>query len=52
LGAVQTEMLEEAFPGYNAPISSNEVSKFIFDFAINGSNFFNGKTIPVSSSNP
>ena len=45
LGAVQTEMLEEAFPGYNAPISSNEVSKFIFDFAINGSNFFNGKTI-------
>ena len=34
LGAVQTEMLEEAFPGYNAPISSNEVSKFIFDFAI------------------
>ena len=52
LGAVQTEMLEEAFPGYNAPVSSNEVSKFIFDFAINGSNFFNGKTIPVSSSNP
>ena len=52
LGAVQTEMLEEAFPGYNAPISSNEVSKFIFDFAINGSNFFNGKTVPVSSSNP
>ena len=31
LGAVQTEMLEEAFPGYNAPISPNEVSKFIFD---------------------
>ena len=52
IGAVQTEMLEEAFPGYNAPISSNVVSKFIFDFAINGSNFFNGKTIPVSSSNP
>ena len=52
LGAVQTKMLDEAFPGYKAPISSVEVSKFIYDFAISGYNFFNGKTIPVSTSNP
>ena len=52
LGAVQTKMLDEAFPGYKAPISSVEVSKFIYDFAISGYKFFNGKTIPVSTSNP
>ncbi|MBL6647475.1 MAG: SDR family oxidoreductase [Flavobacteriaceae bacterium] len=52
LGAVQTEMLNEAFPGYKAPLSSKEMAKFIFDFSLNGHNFFNGKIIPVSISNP
>jgi hypothetical protein len=32
LGAVQTEMLEEAFPGYQAPIKANEMADYIFDF--------------------
>jgi hypothetical protein len=31
LGAVQTEMLEEAFPGYQA-IKANEMADYIFDF--------------------
>ena len=35
LGAVQTEMLNEAFPGYKAPLSSKEMAKFIFDFSLN-----------------
>lgn len=52
LGAVQTEMLEEAFPGYEAPISPSEMAKFIADFAINGSKYFNGKVLPVSLSTP
>jgi hypothetical protein len=26
---VQTEMLEEAFPGYQAPISANEMANYI-----------------------
>jgi hypothetical protein len=30
LGAVQTEMLEEAFPGYQAPIKANEMADYIF----------------------
>ena len=34
LGAVQTEMLNEAFPGYKAPLSSKEMAKFIFDFSL------------------
>ncbi|MBN1115823.1 MAG: SDR family oxidoreductase [Bacteroidales bacterium] len=52
LGAVQTEMLEEAFPGYQAPISSENMGRYIADFAINGHKYYNGKILPVSISNP
>jgi short-subunit dehydrogenase len=52
LGAVQTEMLEEAFPGYEAPLKPNEMAKYILDFTFNGSQFFNGKILPVSSTTP
>ena len=52
LGAVQTEMLEEAFPGYQAPILPNEMANYIADFALNGNKYFNGKVIQVSSSTP
>lgn len=52
IGAVQTEMLEEAFPGYKAPLSSEEMADFIVDFAINGHKYYNGKILPVSSSTP
>jgi len=52
LGAVQTEMLEEAFPGYKAPVTAKEMAGFIAYFAINGHKFFNGKTLPVAVSTP
>lgn len=52
LGAVQTEMLEEAFPGYVAPLTAGQVGSYILDFALNGSQFYNGKVLPVSSSTP
>ena len=52
LGAVQTEMLEKAFPGYQAPHSADEMASFIADFALNGGHFFNGKILPVSISTP
>ncbi|MBL4653619.1 MAG: SDR family oxidoreductase [Flavobacteriales bacterium] len=52
LGAVQTEMLEQAFPGYEAPIQSIEMASFIFDFAMQSSKFINGKIIPVSLNTP
>lgn len=52
LGAVQTEMLEEAFPGYEAPITANEMASYICDFAQNGNKFYNGKLLQVSSSTP
>ena len=52
LGAVQTEMLEEAFPGYKAPLSSVKMANYIYDFSIKGHKYFNGKILPVSISNP
>ena len=52
LGAVQTEMLEEAFPDYKAPITAKEMAEYIFNFAQNGHKFYNGKVLQVSSSTP
>lgn len=52
LGAVNTEMLQEAFPGYEAPISAKEMADYIFNFALTGNKYHNGKIIQVSSSTP
>ena len=52
LGAVNTEMLQEAFPGYEAPISAKEMADYIFNFALTGNKYHNGKVIQVSSSTP
>jgi short-subunit dehydrogenase len=52
LGAVQTEMLEEAFPGYEAPVSASKMADFITEFALTGNQWMNGKIIPVSLSTP
>ena len=52
LGAVNTEMLQEAFPGYEAPISATEMADYIFNFALTGHKYHNGKSIQVSSSTP
>jgi len=52
LGSVQTEMLAEAFPGYQAPVTATEMAKYIFDFALNGNKYYNGKLLQVSSSTP
>jgi len=52
LGSVNTPMLNKAFPGYSASVSPDEMASFIFNFANSGSKIFNGKVIPVSSTNP
>ncbi|WP_396178007.1 SDR family NAD(P)-dependent oxidoreductase [Flavobacterium sp.] len=52
LGSVQTEMLAEAFPGYQAPLSAGQMAEYIMDFSIKGNQFFNGKVLQVSSSTP
>jgi short-subunit dehydrogenase len=52
LGAVQTEMLEMAFPGYKAPISATKMASYVSDFVLNAHKVMNGKIIPVSISTP
>jgi 3-oxoacyl-[acyl-carrier protein] reductase len=52
LGAAQTEMLEAAFPGYQAPVTAAEMAEFIADFSLNANRFIRGKVVPVSLSTP
>ncbi len=52
LGAVQTQMLEKAFPGYEAPVQPSEMGKFIADFTLTGHQFMNGRVLPISLNNP
>ncbi|KGD68016.1 SDR family NAD(P)-dependent oxidoreductase [Flavobacterium aquatile] len=52
LGSVNTQMLQEAFPGYEAPISATEMANYIYDFALTGNKFYNGKVLQVSSTTP
>ena len=52
LGAVQTPMLELAFPDYKASTKPEDMANFIYSFSTSNPIMFNGKIIPVSISNP
>ena len=52
IGAVQTEMLAEAFPGFEAPVSAKQMGNYIADFIIRGHQFYNGKVLPVALNDP
>ncbi len=52
LAAVQTEMLKEAFPEYQAPTTALEMAEYIFDFSLKGNKYYNGKVLQVSNSTP
>jgi NAD(P)-dependent dehydrogenase (short-subunit alcohol dehydrogenase family) len=52
LGSAQTEMLEQAFPGYQSPVMAFEMGKYIADFATTAQKFFNGKVLPVAVTTP
>jgi NAD(P)-dependent dehydrogenase (short-subunit alcohol dehydrogenase family) len=52
LGSVQTEMLAEAFPGYQAPITAVQMADYIYNFTLTGNQFYNGKVLEVSSTTP
>ncbi|MCO5258709.1 MAG: SDR family oxidoreductase [Crocinitomicaceae bacterium] len=52
LGAVQTEMLQEAFPGYEALVSPEQMAEYIGNFALTAHQWMNGRIVPVSLSTP
>lgn len=52
LGAVQTKMLEEAFPGFQAQIRPEQMANYIYRFAVLDKDLYNGKVLSVSFSTP
>ena len=52
LGAVQTEMLQEAFPDYQANTTAADMANYIYRFATQDGKLYNGKILTVSSSTP
>lgn len=52
LGAVQTEMLEEAFPGMKAPVSVSQMGSYIANFVLEAGAIYNGKILPVALEDP
>ena len=52
LGSVNTEMLQEAFPGYEAPLSATEMADYIYNFALTGNKYYNGRVLQVSTTTP
>lgn len=52
LGAVQTEMLSKAFPGYVAPLSPEQLSHYLEGFCLSAHKYMRGKILPLSMTNP
>lgn len=52
LGAVDTNMLRAAFPGFQAPITAAAMGRYISSFALEGHNYYNGKVLPVAVTTP
>ena len=52
LGAVQTEMLAQAFPDFKAPVTATEMAQYIAGFSLTGNKMYNGKILQVSNSTP
>jgi 3-oxoacyl-[acyl-carrier protein] reductase len=52
LGSVNTEMLKEAFPDFVSPTSSEDISRYISHFVLEGNSVVNGVTQVISVSNP
>jgi len=52
LGAVQTEMLTEAFPDYKTEITAEQMAEYIANFALTANKIYNGKVLQVSNTTP
>lgn len=52
LGAVETEMFQEAFPEGQTDLKPKDMAQYISHFALNGHKVYNGKVLQVSNSTP
>ena len=46
------ELLQKAFLCYEAPLSATEMADYIYNFALTGNKFYNGRVLQVSTSTP
>lgn len=52
IGAVQTEMFAQAFPGERVQMQPIQMAHYIHGFALNGAAYYNGKVLPVATTTP
>lgn len=52
LGAVETDMLEKAFPGYKAPLKATQIANYICQYLISAYHYMNGQIVSVSLGSP
>lgn len=52
LGAVQTQMLQEAFPSLQVQTKPEQIAAYITDFVLEKYKLFNGKILQVANSTP
>lgn len=52
LGAVQTDMLKEAFPSLRDSLDTRTIAKWISKFALGGFKVVNGQNLPITLGNP
>lgn len=52
LGAVDTDMLRAAFPGYVAPVGAQAMGEYVAQFLLEGHKFYNAKVLPLAVGTP
>lgn len=52
LGAVDTDMLRAAFPGYAAPVTAEDMGAYAAHFVLEGHKVYNGKVLPAALGTP
>jgi 3-oxoacyl-[acyl-carrier protein] reductase len=48
LGSVDTDMIRISIPGLKPTVTAQQMAKYIYDFALNGHQYYNGRVLPVS----
>ncbi len=48
LGSVDTEMIKVSIPGLKPAVSAEQMATYIYDFALVGHTYYNGRVLPVS----
>lgn len=48
LGSVDTGMIKISIPGLKSSVSAEQMATYIYDFALKGHQFYNGRVLPVS----